>query len=73
VIEQDDTAGRAGSAGLSPMGTGLPSARNCMPGNHNVLNQVGGGTYVWRGVRNVWHCANCKLKRVERLAVRAAA
>lgn len=73
MIEQDDTAGRAGRAIQSMAGAGLPSARNCMPCGRHLLNQVGGGSFTWRGVRNVWHCASCKAKRAERMAAKEAA
>ncbi len=72
MIFQDDNAGRA-ATGRSMAGAGLPCTRNCMPGNHHVLNQVGGGAFTWRGVRNVWHCASCKAKRAERMAAKGAA
>lgn len=44
-----------------------------MPCGRHLLNQIGGGMFTWRGVRNVWHCASCKAKRAERLAAKEAA
>jgi hypothetical protein len=67
-----DNSNRLGHAAFAPAGTGLPASRNCMPGNHHVLNQVGGGSYKYRGVPNVWHCASCKAVRAERMKARAA-
>lgn len=68
-----DNSSRVGHAAFAGAGTGVPASRNCMPCGKHFLNQVGGGTYKWRGVLNVWHCASCKAKRAERLAAKEAA
>ena len=67
-----DASTRIGGADFTHAGTGAPIARNCLPCGKNVMNQVGGGSYKYRGVRNVWHCAACKAKRADRMAGRAA-
>ena len=56
------TKGHTGYIGGREMGSGLASARNCMPGNHAVMQQRGGRVLPWRGAK-VWHCAACAAKR----------
>lgn len=73
MIDQDDSAGRAGGLGLPVSGSGLSCTRNCLPCGKNFLNQIGGGSYRYRGVPNVWHCSGCKAVRAAKLEQKAAA
>ncbi len=45
-------------------GIGLAMTRDCMPGNHRVLQTTGSAWVRYRGIRT-WCCAACVARRAE--------
>jgi hypothetical protein len=56
-MSSDDSLSR-GTSGFRMAGTGLATTRNCLPGDHNLMQTVGGRWIRYRGVR-CWACTTC--------------
>lgn len=56
-----------GTSAFRQAGTGLAVSRNCLVGDHNVIQTAGGAYVRYRGI-SCWACNPC----VERLAAKRA-
>lgn len=58
-----DQSRRVGCSAFRPAGIGLAFSRNCLPGKHNVTDQVNGRLLPFGGAARIWHCAACVARR----------